>query len=117
MVHFKTKFYTLMYVNQWPNDTLLCGTSIYLISALAELCFNVTKTISEEQSSIHDFLSLVTSTVDRKLKNKDENARAICICKVGNKKLYALIGLVIFSLVSIIVFATNVIINQTINTQ
>ena len=68
--------------------------------------FNVTKTINHSQTSIHEFPSVVTSTVDGKLRNKNDNSKVICICKVGNMKFYALIGLILATMLSIIVFIT-----------
>ena len=63
---------------------------------------NITEAINSEQSSVYEFPTIVTSTVDGKLKNKNGNAIAICICKVGNMKLYAFIGLILTSLFSIL---------------
>ena len=66
--------------------------------------FDVTETINHSQTSIHEFPSVVISTVAGKLRNKNENSKAICICKIGNMKFHALIGLVLATIFSIIVF-------------
>ena len=66
--------------------------------------FNISETINPEQQSTQEFPNVVTSTVDGKLKNKHKNAKAICICKVGNVKLYVFFGLMFTTVFSIVVF-------------
>ena len=67
---------------------------------------NITHTelFNSLQVNHQEFSSLVTCTVDGKLKNKLDDSMAICICKVGNAKLYAFIGLLIISMISMFVF-------------
>ena len=69
---------------------------------------NITKLISQSRMNLGfehlEFPSVVTSTVNGKLKNKLAESIAICICKVGNMKLYVFIGLMLLSVISTAVF-------------
>ena len=63
------------------------------------------------------FPEVVTSTVDGKLRNKMDNSRAICICKVGNMKLKASIGFMITLMISIVLIIIFMCLNKTPNVQ